>query len=186
MRALRPEVVQQAVASSAAAAYPAFGSVQARLAEVSLEAAVTLIPQASASRVETGALVMAEYRKHGLTPFAPVADDAGRAHVGCLVEASEEGLVILDGMHRCLAARTARLPVILALVISPQHRPRLAGRCYRLKEVEVLPLGVDPPAFYWGRGNQDFRPGLQIVQDAARRIEEEAVWTRATRGTTGP
>lgn len=171
MRPLPRPLVEQAFDAALADECPALESPKVRVRLLELDSLVTLIPQASAARLSFARELVREYEAAGLAPFEPVLSEMGDVHLCPLVEVSTEGNLILDGMHRCMASWASGQRWVAAAAIKCRSAPPFAGPCCSLAEVEVLPAGVEPPAFYWGKGNKNFRPGLQVVHNAIRRVE---------------
>ena len=58
-------------------------------------------------------------------------DDRDRIAFGPLVERAGDRLMLIDGVHRSLAAGYAGMTEIYAVVIEPQHTPPPPGEVYR-------------------------------------------------------
>ncbi|WP_405432284.1 hypothetical protein [Micromonospora sp. NBC_00617] len=135
----------------------------------------TVIPMASSRRARDAEQLLRLYLAEAVAPYAPVQIDV-RGELSILispiVEPYRGELVLLDGMHRCLAALREGLDSITVAVARPEHAPPPAGPRLALGEVLYSPPAEDPPPVFDGRGYANYRPGALFVAAAVELLTQ--------------
>ncbi|MGW7366442.1 hypothetical protein ACWGI8_24155 [Streptomyces sp. NPDC054841] len=112
----------------------------------------------------------------GIPPYQPVVlrgSRTGGLLLGPLVERHPNGLVILDGVHRCLAALRYSLATVSVTVLTTELQPAPAGPLVPLATVtpSVSPRTRIP--LFRHTGNDNFRPAQAFLTRAQSRLEPE-------------
>ncbi|RNH98589.1 hypothetical protein [Micromonospora aurantiaca (nom. illeg.)] len=158
--------------------WPRYGDVRITDDLVPPDRMATIIPMASSRRFQNAIALLRIYLCHSVQPYLPVrlpgSRDAGPGAVllSPLVEVNGSELILLDGVHRCLAARYERIPALAVTLIRPAFTPLPAGPRLSLGEVLHSKPDEEPPIFFEGRHLADFRPGRLFVESAVDLINQ--------------
>jgi hypothetical protein len=158
--------------------WPRYGDVRITDDLVPPDRMSTIIPMASSRRFQNARALLQTYLCHSVQPYLPARlaasrdADPGAVLLSPLVEVNGNELILLDGMHRCLAARYERIPALAVTLIRPTFTPSPAGSRRSLREVVQSKPGEEPPIFFEGRRLADFRPGRLFVESAVDLINK--------------
>ncbi|WP_436535787.1 hypothetical protein [Actinoplanes sp. HUAS TT8] len=158
--------------------WPRYGDVRITDELVPLDRMSTIIPMASSRRFQEAIALLRTYLWHGVQPYLPVrlpgSREIGRGAVllSPLVEVNGSEMILLDGMHRCLAARHERIPAVAVTLIRPAFTPSPAGPRLSLGDVLHSKPEEEPPIFFEGRQLAAFRPGRLFVESAVDLINK--------------
>ncbi|GCB49039.1 hypothetical protein [Streptomyces sp. NL15-2K] len=129
--------------------------------------------------VATGRFASAQALLHlfvaaGIAPYQPVllsSPDGGTLLLGPLVERHPKGLLILDGVHRSLAALRHGLSTVWAAILTTQRRPEPAGPLVPLSAVTPSTAPQTWIPLFRHTDNDNFRPTQRILEQAQSRLE---------------
>lgn len=110
---------------------------------VSLDDLVSVIDIVEGPRVASSRSVLKAYSTNSIPAFVPVRDGEER-HLGVVVEALADGMLILDGVHRALAAKSTGLTGVFATVLRPTARVELPSEPVRLAEIRTAGEALAP------------------------------------------
>ncbi|MFI1566736.1 hypothetical protein ACH4ZX_27390 [Streptomyces sp. NPDC020490] len=152
-----------------------FGAVEVTCERVGLRSLSSVIELVAFDPYTSAQALLRAFTRAGIAPYRPVITGPppdGTLLLGPLVERHPNGLLILDGVHRCLAALRQGLGTVWVSVLTAETHPPPAGSPVPL--TEVTPSGsvrTRTPLFRHS-GNPDFRPTdvfLSRAQSRARR-----------------
>lgn len=127
------------------------------------------------SRLLRAMSVLNEYVHSGVTPYLPVLystdDHADSCSLGLVVEALGQGdLMIIDGVHRAVAALKSGIEEIDLAVIYPSFMTPPARGLIELTQIVNTTDGERTRPIFDGAENPYFRPGVDIVSSAENRL----------------
>lgn len=112
-------------------------------------------------------------------PYLPVQyrnnePDYDDISFGILTEANKRGLIIIDGVHRALAALQAGMREVHNATIYASHTPPPVGPLFNLTEVSISSEAITQTPLYEGKQLDLFRPSSLFTKTAADDIMAEA------------
>ncbi|MET9218560.1 hypothetical protein ACIQCJ_01940 [Streptomyces sp. NPDC093221] len=153
-----------------------FGAVEVTHERVGLRCLSSVIGLVAPAPYASAQALLRAFTRAGIAPYRPVLTGpppGGTLLLGPLVERHPNGLMILDGVHRCLAAFQQGLGTVWVSVLTAETHPPPAGSPVPL--TEVMPSGsarTRTPLFRY-TGNPDFRPTDDFLSRAQTRAQQE-------------
>ncbi|MEU8124653.1 hypothetical protein AB0C21_38580 [Spirillospora sp. NPDC049024] len=160
MEPVSPEHFGPVVASALAAMWPTpYGDARLGWQEIRLADVRSIVHVARRQRLDSAQELLASYRDAGVAPYLPlrVADHGGLAFLIPPV-AEEHGmhLVVIDGVHRLLAAHRAGLPHVQLFVVSGEL-PAPPGDVCALGDIGLSSEHRPPEVMFRNLRVEDFR-----------------------------
>ncbi|GAA3294675.1 hypothetical protein GCM10020295_19770 [Streptomyces cinereospinus] len=152
-----------------------FGAVDVTCEQVGLRSLGSVIELVAPAPYTSAQALLRAFGRSGIAPYLPVLTGpwpGGRLLLGPLVERHPGGLLILDGVHRCLAALRQGLDTVWVSVLTAETHPPPAGPPVPLAEVAPSGSARTRTPLFRHTGNPDFRPSdvfLSRAQTSARR-----------------
>ncbi|MER6638678.1 hypothetical protein [Streptomyces microflavus] len=152
-----------------------FGAVEVTRERVELRSLSSVIELVAPEPYLSAQALLCAFTRAGIPPYLPVLagpPSAGPLLLGPLVERHPDGLLILDGVHRCLAALRQGLETVWVSVLTAETHPPAAGSPVPLTEVTPSGSARTRTPLFRHTGNPDFRPTdvfLSRAQAGARR-----------------
>ncbi len=177
LRAISPDRSADAIRQAALWHWPRYRSVSVSYEEVPIDSLQSVIWVSSRRRLLDAAELFSRFEAHLILPYLPVALfqpwPETKVLFGPLIEENAEGLVVLDGMHRVLAAHRVGIKAIHAAILRAQNVPRSVGPLISVSDITIYPGMDDPPKSFEGLGYADYRPSSSFIDTAARIIVDQ-------------
>jgi hypothetical protein len=172
-------IASSALETSIRSHWPRYGSVRVGYSMIKISMLTTVIPRIAPRRLEKATAVLLDLAARGSDPYAPLvyADDQGvrRIAFGPLVENNSGRLLLLDGVHRSLAAHNSGIDAIYVAVIEPQNYIPAPGTMRSLLEVETADTEAARLPPFEGKISVDFRPSALFTSSAEEELFRDAV-----------
>lgn len=145
---------------------------------VSLASLKSLISIINAERYESNRMLRYTYTVNDIALFSPIVideDETQSVVLPPIIERSQHGYMIIDGVHRLVASSNNHDSDVLAAVIhSDQPLPPYAGQAFDLHQVSPSSAQATQKPLYTGskKINPLFRPGAKIAETSSLRIQE--------------
>lgn len=148
------------------------GSLEVESVVVPTVTLLSAIDVVDPGRLRGAKRIWRKYGEAGLPRFVSVLDSNEAVHLGVLAERTPSGIMILDGVHRCLANLRAGTTMTSVLLID--RTPRVPPPC-DLLELDRVEFNSDPhPAHkFIGASKELFRPGSAIVDKTVSIIQKK-------------
>jgi hypothetical protein len=170
MRLVPNEQAELALQKAIAHHWARYGEITVRYDLVELSVIRSVIPLASRRRFTDAVALLERFELFSIPAFAPVvissAQKGSKILFGPLVERNMDQLVLLDGVHRSLAAWRAGIGEIYAATVSAQSVPPPVGPLYAISQIRLSESGQEPPIFFEGKGLVNFRPSALFISTA--------------------
>jgi hypothetical protein len=164
------ELACQALEKSIAQAWPRYGAVKVEYSMIEIYRLKTVISRIAPKRLQLASAVLAEITSNGTVPYLPVfySDGGGSSRIGFgpLVEKNGDDLLLIDGVHRSLAASRCGIDYICAAVIQAELFPPPPGVKVDLFDIETVNTDVDRLPAFVGKGSAHFRPSARFTSAA--------------------
>ncbi|PXX09242.1 hypothetical protein [Mycolicibacterium moriokaense] len=149
----------------ASSLWPRYGRVSATLRPIRIDSLKTVQNVVQQSHLQRVQAAVDCWIAQGRPLFPPLsATTSGSA--GVLVDLTDTGeLMIIDGVHRCLAARNRGRHELLVTIFTPRRPLPPPGRLLSLANVEVSPEPTDLMPIRDQLDGSLFRPGSRIAAD---------------------
>lgn len=138
-----------------------FGQVEVTYELVDPRSLASVIGLVATSTFDSARKLFHRFAEAGITPYQPVLlggpSEEGLL-LGPLVERHPNGLVILDGVHRCLAALRYGPSALCVAVLTTEVHPEPAGSLTPLGNVTPSDSTRTRTPLFRRTGNPDFRP----------------------------
>jgi hypothetical protein len=138
---------------------------------VDLSALQSVIEVVSEQRLSEAVAIWENFRAAAVVPYLPVFYHAEalaqEISFGLLVEQNKGALILIDGVHRSLAAQLRGLrQVYVALIVPERTLPPVASPI-PLEQVRSSATEVSGSPIFEGKGYADFRPGSLFTATAS-------------------
>jgi hypothetical protein len=165
-------LASEALETSIRLQWPRYGAVRVGYSVVEISALQTVISRVAFKRLELVSSILAGTMAQGLASFLPLIylDDDGHDRIafGPLVERAGDRLLLIDGVHRSLAAHHAGLDSIYVAVIEPENALPPPGAVYGLLDSETVHTDAPRLPLFPGRASDHFRPSARFTAEAER------------------
>lgn len=138
-----------------------YGGVTVAVSAVDLCDLRSVIEVIHETRLHLARTVHSHYEAAGLEPFQPVTVGHTEAHLGMLLESGPQGLLVLDGVHRAVAAAERGTRRVRATIICPHVAKPWVAPGRPLADVRTSSEELEPK--YTERGITLFRPAASWV-----------------------
>ncbi|WP_165975686.1 hypothetical protein [Actinomadura rubrisoli] len=183
LREIEPEQIRPVIASALARMRPpAYGDARLSWQRIELSELRSIVHLVRRQRLESACELLGRFQDAGLGPYAPVrtaANGETSLVIPPVAESHGADLVLLDGVHRCLAALACGLRSIEVFVVRGDL-PGPPGDVCALAEIGLTSAHPEPERTYRNLRNEDFRRvrdggGLEAVvrQEIARLTREQ-------------
>lgn len=150
--------------------WPRYGSVQVEYLLVEVINLRTVISRIAPRRLQKATDVLLDVLRSGPGPYLPViySGEEGRDQVafGPLVERNGSELLLIDGVHRSLAAMNMGIPAIQVATITTEVIPPPPGEVRRLAEVQIADTNSERLPPFPGKHGAQFRPSTLFTSAA--------------------
>jgi hypothetical protein len=174
---LIPQRAAQEALRTALQTWPRYGAVTVSYESLEISLLHSVIPIASRQRLSNMEKLTMAYIAHAMPPFLPVRLDMvpppSNLLVGPLVEHVGDEYVIIDGLHRALAARRSALARIIVALIRAETMPAPVGPRRSLADVGLSEEPVPGAPFFENKGLDNYRPSSFFLAEACRLISNQ-------------
>jgi hypothetical protein len=157
--------------------WPRYGAVKVEYALVEVADLRTVISKVTPARLEAARSIHNAVADDGTVPYLPVVygGEPGEPRIafGPLVERGRDELLLIDGVHRSLAAHAAGSETIYAVLIDAEHVPPPPGEVYDLLAAQTVFTSAPRLPLYPGRSSVHFRPSAKFTTLAEHLLLEE-------------
>lgn len=146
-----------------------FGAVSVRYESVNIGALNSVIGLVATDTFTSAQQLLRGFVQSGIAPYRPVMlhnTEGGTFLPGPLVERHPAGQILLDGVHRCLAALDAGMTSVWAAVLTTARRPAPPGVCIPLAAVTPTTDPKTRAPLFRLTNNHDFRPTHAFLAQA--------------------
>lgn len=155
-----------------------YNDIKVSFDEVALKGLVSLIDIVNSNRFSSTQKLLEAHEQYKINVFDPIAvelNEGDKVILPPIIERSEHGLLVIDGVHRCLAAHLKDYDAVGAVIIDSKNTlPRYAGTPTLLEDVTPTDSDETLKPLFTGKRtiNPLFRPGAAIVTAAIEEVHQ--------------
>lgn len=171
MESVSIDLAAKALQQSIMRHWSRYGRVSVEYVTIELRCVRSVIGVVSEQRVVEAEDIFKYQLRKRMQPYSPViytnTEGGNAVAFGPLVEQNGNEFVLLDGVHRCLAAMRCGADRVRVAMVHAERTPPPVARPVPLSAVSSVTSGISGSPIFEGKGIRNFRPSSLFVGTAA-------------------